>query len=459
MRLPLNLGDRSSLARQLVAATLGSATVRIVGMAMTFLIGVQLSRYLGPGGYGVYGTVMAVVALLLMPAQLGLPQIMTRDIPAAMAERDFTKVKGALIWFTLFVLLASSVLVTLGIVGFRLLCGEQSALPYAAYYWGLAAVPLFALSSLAAGVLRGFHRVVSAQFYDALFRPATFACLIFLIGSQTGGLSPASALALQVISISIALALSIWQILVCMTAEVRNASVVKRPSGWLTSAGPITGTEIIRALDGQYAVLLLGILATIEDVGLFRVALSAAVLFGLPSTLINLVVMPYVAQLNASSDQPRLQLLATSSALAMLAGTLSMTAVIYLFGAPLIAFVFGEAFRSAWPVLVALAIAYSINAFFGSSAIILNMSGQERMVTIAYLCGLATGIALSCVLIGPLGIVGCGVALMGSEFVKGAILWRTAFRRMDIDIAATSVIRLRESLRGSTPHKRRSGII
>jgi hypothetical protein len=46
-----------------------------------------------------------------------------------MIARDFAKVKGALIWFTLAVTLASAALVTLAIVGFRWISGEQGALP------------------------------------------------------------------------------------------------------------------------------------------------------------------------------------------------------------------------------------------------------------------------------------------------------------------------------------------
>src|SRR3954451_21338917 len=81
-RLPWNLGDRRSLARRLAEATLGSACVRMAGMLVTLLVGVQLARRIGPEGYGIYGTVMAIVALLVVPAQLGLPQLLTRELSA-----------------------------------------------------------------------------------------------------------------------------------------------------------------------------------------------------------------------------------------------------------------------------------------------------------------------------------------------------------------------------------------
>ena len=62
IQLPFNLADRQSLGRKLIGATVGGAGVRVLGPAMSFLVGVQLARSLGPTGYGKYGTIMAVVS-------------------------------------------------------------------------------------------------------------------------------------------------------------------------------------------------------------------------------------------------------------------------------------------------------------------------------------------------------------------------------------------------------------
>ena len=50
-----------------------------------------------------------------------------------------------------------------------------------AYHWGLASIPLLALASLGVSALKGFHRVVGAQIYDAIIRPALFACLLLAV--------------------------------------------------------------------------------------------------------------------------------------------------------------------------------------------------------------------------------------------------------------------------------------
>jgi hypothetical protein len=86
-QLPFNLGNGESLGRKLIGATVGSAGVRLAGMAVTFLVGVQLARYLGPAGYGIYGSVMAVVTLLAVAARNLRPQKRARSEHSAAPAR------------------------------------------------------------------------------------------------------------------------------------------------------------------------------------------------------------------------------------------------------------------------------------------------------------------------------------------------------------------------------------
>ncbi|MFV0279919.1 MAG: hypothetical protein ACK5JM_04050, partial [Rhodoblastus sp.] len=52
-----------SLRAQIIGALIGGAGVRLAGVAVTFLVGIQLARHLGPAEYGVYGTVIAVTSI------------------------------------------------------------------------------------------------------------------------------------------------------------------------------------------------------------------------------------------------------------------------------------------------------------------------------------------------------------------------------------------------------------
>src|SRR5271169_2367740 len=96
----LHFGHSESLARKLIVAMLGSAGARLLGVFLSFLVGLQLARYMGPTEYGRYGTVMALVTMLLVPAQLGLPQLATREISVFVTRGASNEAKGTLVWFT-----------------------------------------------------------------------------------------------------------------------------------------------------------------------------------------------------------------------------------------------------------------------------------------------------------------------------------------------------------------------
>jgi O-antigen/teichoic acid export membrane protein len=205
-RLPFNLADRRSLGRKLIEATAGGAGVRGLGMALTFLVGVQLARSLGPTGYGEYGTVMAVVSLLLVPAQMALPVLATRDISVFASQSAHDEIKGILVWFTL---------CTLSSIGSdqrsrsrgRLWFGAYSPDWARLYIWGLVTLPVLAVGNLGAGVLRGLERVSASQAYDALVRPALFAVLLFISIEFVGEFDAERAMEMQALAVTLSLGL------------------------------------------------------------------------------------------------------------------------------------------------------------------------------------------------------------------------------------------------------------
>lgn len=339
MRIPFNLGSQSALAQKLISATLGSAGVRIAGMAVTFLVGVQLARHLGPVGYGIYGTVMAVVLILAVPAQLGLPQLLMRELSAYGEAGHNSRMKGALVVFTVSVAVGCATTMVIGYVAYHLWPQDKGASFQSSFYWGLVNIPLIAILNVVVSALRGFHGVIVAQVYDGFVRPALFAILLVATFFFAAHLDAALALALYALAGLVALLMSIYHLFLIIPKQVLDAKASRHSREWVASSVPMAGTELLRIYDGQYAVLLLGVLASIEDVGIFRVALAVAVFVGLPSTIINVVVMPYVAQLHAAGQRHQMQMVAAGSAAVMFFGSAILTVILFLFGERLLSLV------------------------------------------------------------------------------------------------------------------------
>ena len=72
-KLDARLAREGKLGRALLKAAAGSAGMKLAYTGIGFLISISLARTLGPDGYGVYSYVMALVALLVIPSELGIP--------------------------------------------------------------------------------------------------------------------------------------------------------------------------------------------------------------------------------------------------------------------------------------------------------------------------------------------------------------------------------------------------
>ena len=408
-------------------------------MALTFLVGIQLARSLGPTGYGKYGTVMAVVSLLLVPAQMALPVLAMRDISVFASQSAHDELKGVLVWFTLRVLTSSALISSLALVGYWLWFGAHSPGSPRLYVWGLATLPVLALGNLGAGVLRGLQRVAASQFYDALIRPALFAVLLFISIKFVGEFNAERAMEMQALAVALSLGLCAINIWFALSPEMHRAAPLRR-GGWLKSAAPMTAIEIVRVFDGQYAMILFGAVASADDVGLFRVALSSAGFVGLPNTLIALAVTPFLAQLQAGEDRRRLQLATNGAALAMFGGTLAMAFAMIVAGKWALTLAYGRDYVGSWAPLALIACSDTVTAFYGSTSILLLMSGQERAVARVSATGVIIGVALTAALYPCFGINSVGLAWIVSEIVKGTLMRKTALERISIDPSALPIL-------------------
>ena len=458
IRLPFNLADRQGLGRKLIGATVGGAGVRVLGTAMTFFVGVQLARTLGPSGYGKYGMIMAVVSLLLVPAQLALPLLVVRDISVFRSRNAPGEVKGVLVWFPLYILGSSALITALGVAGYWLWFGAQTSDWARLYIWGLITVPVLALGNLGVGVLRGFQRVVLAQAYDALIRPALFAMLLFIGINFVGEFDAERALQIQASATAASLGLCAINIWFVASPETRRADTVRPDRASLMSSGPMTAVTIIRAFEGQYAMLLFGALASANDAGLFRVALSTFGFVGIPSTLITLTVMPFLAHLHADGDRRRLRLATNGATLAMFGSTLAMTLAVIVAGEWAVTFAFGKSYAGSWAPLALMSCAYTVAGFYGSTTMLLLMSGQERAVTRAYAAGVIVGAVLTAALYPWFGINSAGLAMIISELVKGMLMRKAALDRVSIDASAIPILRSVRELRAILAPRDKQGV-
>lgn len=427
-RLYAGQGRAAVLAR----AVTGSAGLRLVGMGLGFLVGVQLARSLGAEGYGVYGLAMAVISVLTVPTEFGLPQLLTREVAAAHTRRDAGTTHAILRWSTKVSLIMALVI---GAALFIWLMawggGLQSslALPVMA---GALLVPVAAQVSLRCAALRGLQQIVKGEFPDVLLRPLSFSILLLVMPWLLGPLTPTMAMALGVVSALTALLFAQYLLSQTLPAQHAGGKRHLQIRTWWLSALPMAATNGLGVLRGQLLVLMLGALLTASDVGQYRIATSILMLVLFPVSVLNTVLAPSIASLYVEADRVVLRkvLLALSAGSAV--GVLLLSLPFFVLGDWLVPRVFGDEFDAANGILLILCAGLFLSNLFGGNVVLLNMTGHQRDVMLVSVASLIVLAVAGYALVAQLGLPGAAFAYVVSNISSDVLMWVMARKRLGL---------------------------
>ena len=116
-----------------------------------------------------------------------------------------------------------------------------------------------------------------------------------------------------------------------------------------------------------------------QEVALFGLAARITqLLFRFPSNLINTIIPPYIAGFYARQEKEKLQVMLRGSATVASVSTLMMLAGFWVFGKPVLAFVFGDFYQNAYPYVLILGIGELVNAWAGAIGETLMMTDYQR---------------------------------------------------------------------------------
>ena len=433
----------SGLGAIFLKALIGSAGLRLTGMAFGFLAGVQLARGLGADGYGIYGLAMSIIALLTVPTEFGIPQLLTREVAASQAENNVPKLRGVLRWATRASILLSVAIAALMTAWLALSgAGPSSALGMTVLV-GLLMVPVVAQANIRSAALRGLQHIVKGQLPDALIRPAIFSLLLFLAPLLIAPLEPALAMSLGVASAATSLLIATWLLRRELPPLPVPTDTIESSRSWWRSAFPMALTEGMRVLQSHLVILILGLMSTAAAVGIFRVASSVALLMAVPLTIFSLVSAPIISRLYAGSDRSQLQPLLGWVAIGM-TGSVAVIATPFLFAGDLIiGSIFGDEYSEAGGALSILSLGVIANGCFGANSILLNMTGHQNRVTRASAFSLLILCMTLPALIHLAGINGAAVASSFALTTWNLLMWRDALKFLSLDTSVGAFLRPR----------------
>lgn len=420
--------------KRVIRAASGSAAIKVAYLILTLGSSVVLARALGPSGFGVYSLALALVQVLAIPAQAGVPTLLVRETAKAVANGNWATVRGVWRWSTKVILLSSLVISVCASVLVVIFRDRVDAVTASTMFIGLVLVPLMALGDARGAALRGMQHIVKGQVPELIIRPG---CLLLFTAAAwwaTGELSASEAMTWHVLASLIGFTIGgalLWR------ARPKKLNYIRPDSAgagqWrraILPLGLIGGVQIISA---QIGVLLLGVYRSESDVGLYKVAASAAAvsLFGLQIS--KTVAQPYIAGIYAKGDLKQLQRLSSAAALAATAVTAGVLLIFIIGGRQILEVLYGEVYVKSWQPMVILGIGQVVSAIFGSVAPLLSMTGHERDFLWWMSIAVVVNVCASLILIPIMGMNGAALAHAASILVWNIAFWKVALRRTGVD--------------------------
>lgn len=432
----------SKLKKEIIRHTSGTFLLKVLGLFLRLVTGVVLARGLGASGYGVYAFPMAIVALLSIPATAGLPQLLVRSVSRYLAKEEYGLLRGLLIRSNQFVLAVSALFAAGALLVYYAVTEVSINSPEGlTFFISMGLLPLVALNSVRIAVLSGFRKVVLGQIPEAVIKPILFLsltiCFLFFPGKD---LSPSSAMIFQVLATSAALVFGIFFLIKHQPVEIRKISAEYKSLDWFKSAVPFMFLGMMQVINKQTDIVMLGMLKSSADVGIYRAVVHASMLVTFVLTAVNQVIGPQIARLWALEDLVSLQRILTTTARVVALGSIITSMVLILFGGFFLNLFFGAEFVEGLWALRILCFGQIINGLAGSVGNILNMTGYERIAVKAVGIAALINIILNVILVPMFGIEGAAIATAVSLVCWNSLLIVWVVKKTGLHSTAFGII-------------------
>ena len=400
---------------ELLKGSLVAFFIKSSGLLFNFLLIVFIARQAGAEGLGIFTLAYTVLQLVTIIAKIGLDAGLVKFVAQFQATNTPELLNSTYSKSLLLVLLSASLVggIIYGCADFvsTKLLHQPALVPYLkhlAYF----VVP-FSVVFITGETLRGLKKIrVSVIITSTLIFLFSFIAILRL----PTPLDPFLAFTYFCYAIAVTALIGLYAVRQAGIRFTLNQSLLQRmPTKQLLAFSlPMFLVISLNVFSKQINILLLGLLGTISDVGIFDVAMKVAILTAIPLTAVNSIAAPKLSESYAQKDPIGLRQIALqSSKLTMLAS--SPILIICLIFPSFILQIFGNEFVTNGVVaLRIIVIAQFINAAAGPVAYVLQMTEHQNIVGKIMLFSTTICIGLNFLLIPLLGVTGAAIAYAGS---------------------------------------------
>lgn len=370
------------MAGRVASGAMASVLINGAGASISLVVQIALARTMGEAGFGAYVYAMAWVNVATVFAKVELDTAAVRFVGAYVATERWGLARGFLRFSHRTVLSASIVIAGIGalVVWFgRASLTARHPLMSHALLAGCVLLPLSASLLLREAVLQGLKRFGWALAPRNIMRPLVFGLSVGALVWLAKPVTPPVAVWLNVLGTVVALgfAIRIWR--TAKPARLGNAVPLFERGAWLHTVSPLLAVSVAQLILSQQAdVVVVGTMLTTSDAAYYGAASQLTLPLSLLAASVMFVVPPMISELFAGQEQTRLQSLIRVASWAGIGATLPAGLVLIGAGHWLLGW-YGTGFQSAYPILVLLVAAQTVNGMFGAlGGYLMTMTRHER---------------------------------------------------------------------------------
>lgn len=396
-----------------------------------------LARFLSPEGFGLYGFIMASVAILTVPAAFGMPSLIVRETARSLTENRPIRIWKLWSWASRVGVIASVGAIAIGIP-WALVNVEAGQLRV--WAWGGALLPVLVFSYLRSAAIRGLGHTLLGQIPETLLRPTATVIIVLIYAYFVGPqFDTEFAMIASLCGTFISFVAGLFILL--QVAPVRPSNKISSTApelqkSWFFAALTMGLANGVQVLGANTDILFLGVLTTNAEVGLYKIALSGGSLVVFGFQAVNTVMMPQVAAQYHSGDIQALKSAIRYAARLVFIFTLFTVLALLVFGQSLIVILFGSSYAGAYSTLLIIGAGHLASALFGSVVMLLSMTGHERETLIGAIAFAIMNIILNSVLVPIFGPEGAASATAASLIALNFYLWVIVRRKLGVNTLA-----------------------
>ena len=390
------------LKKDLYKTAYKSLALKFCGAGINFFLGIVIARTLGAAGFGVYSVVLSLTTLFGLLSSLGLPSFYTRETAILQSNRHYRAITYLYKSTAKLVLVTSSflTLAAASLVYYRFLGIDIDDMAFFGWIFVILIIPFHGLNLNRAGLLRGMHKIISADSPEVFLKPVVVLLMIFI--SIWFGIS----LNIEIIfAFQLFACILVFLIISKLISKELNAvswnhiGKEKKYDGKIKKSWLVfLVISVLTILQTQIPLYLASFYIDSKSAGLYQSCILIVNVMALGLTAVNSPLQPKLASAwNKNNVDASQKLVGISVGLASFLAVFFMI-VIYISSEWILGF-YGEEFIDAKNTLIILLFGQLINAFCGPCALMLIMANKQYIVVWVYSISIVLGIAVAQILL------------------------------------------------------------